>query len=71
MGCLAKGCQFLESLGLSECDEIGDDTLLSLAENCHLLQTLEVAHCSNLTDSGFIVLAKVCFDVRFVQTCVT
>ena len=60
-------CCRLHSLDLSLCDQVSEDSVISISENCTGLKELNVSE-TYITDDSLLAIAKNCTGLRLLYT---
>ncbi|KAH9297302.1 hypothetical protein KI387_028984, partial [Taxus chinensis] len=66
---VAKHCNDLRALDLSNSTQLTDKSLEALARGCNLLEKLNISGCSGVTDSALVVLSEKCNKLRHLYLC--
>lgn len=57
---LASNCGHLESLSLTDCEQVTDASVTAIARSCPALQKVQIDGCGRITDTSVMAIAQQC-----------
>ena len=64
---IAMNCSYLQSLDITDCENITDDSIIIISKYCKRLHSLWLGGCTNLTDTSLHSLSQGCIGLKLLD----